>query len=54
MHGRNAHTWEKKGLQAACDRFNYDYRDDELKEIAERIKTLSQKVTVVQAVMNNN
>jgi len=54
LHGRNAETWEKKGLKASSDRFNYDYRDDELKEIAEQIKTLSARVPVVQAILNNN
>jgi uncharacterized protein YecE (DUF72 family) len=54
MHGRNADTWEKKGLKASSDRFNYDYRDDELKEIAGKIKNLSRQVRVVQAVLNNN
>jgi uncharacterized protein YecE (DUF72 family) len=54
MHGRNAQTWEKKGLKASSDRFNYDYRDDELKEIAAQIKTISRKVPVVQAILNNN
>jgi len=54
LHGRNAGTWEKKGLKAASDRFNYDYRDEELSEIAENIKTLSRQVPVVQAILNNN
>jgi len=54
LHGRNAETWEKKGLQASSDRFNYDYRDDELKEIAGKIKTLSRHVPLVQAILNNN
>jgi uncharacterized protein YecE (DUF72 family) len=31
MHGRNAETWERKGLAASSDRFNYDYSDPELK-----------------------
>ena len=54
LHGRNADTWEKKGLTTSSDRFNYDYRDDELNEIAEHIKALSQRVLVVQAIVNNN
>jgi len=54
MHGRNAETWEKKGLKASSDRFNYDYRDVELKEIAGKIKNLSRQVPVVQAILNNN
>jgi len=54
MHGRNAETWEKKGLKASSDRFNYDYGDAELKEIAGKIKNLSRRVPVVQAILNNN
>ena len=54
MHGRNTATWEKKGLGASSDRFNYDYPDEELKEIAERITVLSRGVPVVHAVLNNN
>jgi uncharacterized protein YecE (DUF72 family) len=54
MHGRNTATWEKKGLGASSDRFNYDYPDEELQEIAERISVLSRAVPVVHAVLNNN
>jgi uncharacterized protein YecE (DUF72 family) len=54
MHGRNTTTWEKKGLAASSDRFNYDYPDGELKEIAEHIKALSRAVPVVHAILNNN
>ena len=54
MHGRNTDTWEKKRLAASSDRFNYDYPDEELKEIAERIIVLSRAVPVVHAVLNNN
>jgi hypothetical protein len=27
MHGRNHETWNRKGLKAASDRFNYDYSE---------------------------
>jgi uncharacterized protein YecE (DUF72 family) len=54
MHGRNAETWEKKGLKASSDRFNYDYSDGELQELAGRIKALSRNVRTVHAIMNNN
>jgi uncharacterized protein YecE (DUF72 family) len=54
MHGRNTTTWETKGLAASSDRFNYDYPDGELKEIAEHIKALSRAVPVVHAILNNN
>ncbi len=54
MHGRNHETWNRKGLNAASDRFNYDYSEDELGKIAARVVELSQEVSVVHAVMNNN
>ena len=54
MHGRNAETWEKKGLKASSDRFNYDYGDEELRELAGNIKTLAGQVPSVHAIMNNN
>jgi uncharacterized protein YecE (DUF72 family) len=54
MHGRNHATWNKKGLKAASDRFNYDYTDKELGEIATQVTELSKAVPVVHAVMNNN
>src|SRR3954470_12633287 len=53
MHGRNAETWEKKGLAASSDRFNYDHPDEELQDIAEHIKVLSRAVPIVHAVLNN-
>jgi uncharacterized protein YecE (DUF72 family) len=54
MHGRNAETWEKKGLKASSDRFNYDYSDEELQELGEKIEALSRQVKIVHAIMNNN
>ena len=54
MHGRNHETWNLKGLKAASDRFNYDYSEEELGDIAARVVELSQAVPVVHAVMNNN
>ena len=54
MHGRNAETWEKKGLKASSDRFNYDYSDEELQELGEKIEALSRQVKTVHAIMNNN
>ena len=54
MHGRNTATWEKKGLAASSDRFNYDYPDEELREIAAHIGTLSRAVPTVHAILNNN
>ncbi len=54
LHGRNAQTWNQKGLTASSDRFNYDYSDEELGGLAVEIKQLSRKAKWVQAVLNNN
>lgn len=54
LHGRNAATWDAKGLGAASDRFNYDYPDDELTEIAEQALRLAEDAFVVQLLVNVN
>ncbi|AXK72029.1 DUF72 domain-containing protein [Lysobacter sp. TY2-98] len=54
MHGRNHETWDKKGLKAASDRFDYDYSDAELREVAKPIVKLSRDVKDVHVVFNNN
>ena len=54
MHGRNHETWNRKGLKAASDRFNYDYSEQELSEIAGHVVQLAREVPVVHAMMNNN
>jgi len=54
MHGRNSETWNQKGLTASSDRFNYDYSENELAELATNIRQLATKVRTVQTVFNNN
>ncbi|NLP59613.1 DUF72 domain-containing protein [Paraburkholderia sacchari] len=54
LHGRNAETWNVKGATAASDRFNYDYPDDELGELATRIIEIARLVAIVHVVFNNN
>ncbi|HJV60577.1 MAG TPA: DUF72 domain-containing protein [Albitalea sp.] len=53
LHGRNAATWNIKSA-AASDRFNYDYRDDELEELAQRVLRLAQEASRVHVIFNNN
>ncbi|MEO8630008.1 MAG: DUF72 domain-containing protein, partial [Betaproteobacteria bacterium] len=53
LHDRNDRTWDKQGLAVSSDRFNYDYSDKELWEIAENIKDIAQAAPVVHAVLNN-
>ncbi|HEY7136250.1 MAG TPA: DUF72 domain-containing protein [Acidimicrobiia bacterium] len=52
FHGRNAETWEKKGVTAA-ERFAYDYPDDELRGWTSRLATLRDQAASVHALMNN-
>jgi uncharacterized protein YecE (DUF72 family) len=52
LHGRNAQTWNVQGTTSASERFNYDYSDNELGELASRIRRLDAAMTHV--VFNNN
>jgi len=54
LHGRNAQTWAAKGLAASSERFNYEYRDDELAELAQRIDALAEQALQVHALLNVN
>jgi uncharacterized protein YecE (DUF72 family) len=54
LHGRNHETWNIQGATAASERFNYDYRDEELAELAEQINRLAVLAARVDALMNNN
>ena len=54
LHGRNAGTWDIKGASAASDRFNYDYSDEELGELAGGIRRLAETIPTTHVVFNNN
>jgi uncharacterized protein YecE (DUF72 family) len=54
LHGRNAHLWNVKGASRASDRFDYDYSDQELEELAASVMELSRKVEVFHVIFNNN
>lgn len=54
LHGRNHDTWEKRGLAAASDRFNYLYRESELAELAEPIQGLASRTAAVHVLLNTN
>ncbi|MDB5923520.1 MAG: hypothetical protein JWN13_2456 [Betaproteobacteria bacterium] len=43
LHGRNHSTWERKGLKAASERFDYWYDRNELKKLVPEIKGLEAK-----------
>ena len=52
--GRNRETWQKRGLAAASERFDYLYSEDELAELAAPIKTLSEKAGSIHVLLNTN
>ena len=54
LHGRNSATWNVKGATAASDRFNYDYADDELRQLVPDIVSLERRAELVQVIFNNN
>jgi len=52
LHGRNARAYITGKTVAA--RFNYDYREDEIREVAERSRQLAHEADEVHVVFNNN
>lgn len=54
LHGRNHQTWNIKDAAAASSRFNYDYNDDELGELASSIRDIERNVERTHVVFNNN
>ena len=52
LHGRDAHAYTTGKTVAA--RFNYDYSDAEIDEVAERSGKLAQRAKEVHVVFNNN
>jgi len=52
FHGRNAATWEAKGITVA-ERFNYLYSPEELQEWVPRIGRLAQEAEEVHVLFNN-
>lgn len=54
LHGRNAETWNAKGLGASSERFNYEYSDPELLGLAQRIDALAHLAFMVVVLVNVN
>jgi len=52
LHGRNARAYTTGKTVAA--RFNYDYSDEEIGEVAERARGLAEQAKEVHVVFNNN
>ena len=54
LHGRNHGTWNRKGLRASSQRFDYDYDDAELAEIAGNVAGLAPQAKATHVLFNNN
>lgn len=54
MHGRNRETWNKEGLARSSQRFNYEYAEGELQEVAGDVVALSRKAQRVHVLFNTN
>jgi len=52
FHGRNAETWEKKGIMAE-EHFNYLYSDDELREWLPKIRRMAEQAEKVHVIFKN-
>jgi uncharacterized protein YecE (DUF72 family) len=52
LHGRDAHAYTTGKTVAA--RFNYDYSDEEISEVADRARQLGGETKEVHVVFNNN
>jgi uncharacterized protein YecE (DUF72 family) len=52
LHGRNADAYLRG--KTVADRFNYDYSDEEIGEVADRAQNLARHAGEVHVVFNNN
>jgi uncharacterized protein YecE (DUF72 family) len=52
LHGRNADTWNVAG-SLASGRFNYDYTEEELRELSTPINALAEHVETTHVIFNN-
>jgi uncharacterized protein YecE (DUF72 family) len=54
FHGRNAATWNQRGLPSSQARFRYAYRPDELAARVPDLLELANAASDVHVLMNNN
>jgi uncharacterized protein YecE (DUF72 family) len=54
LHGRNHGTWNRKGLKASSQRFDYDHNEEELTEIGGQVQKIARKVETTHVLFNNN
>jgi uncharacterized protein YecE (DUF72 family) len=52
LHGRDARAYTTG--KTVASRFNYDYSDDEIEEVAERAHALAREAKEVHVIFNNN
>jgi uncharacterized protein YecE (DUF72 family) len=52
LHGRNARAYISG--RTVAERFNYDYSDQEIDEVAERVRGLTEETDDVHVAFNNN
>jgi uncharacterized protein YecE (DUF72 family) len=53
LHGRNVDTYNQRGASSAAERFDYDYSDQELREIMVEVLRLAYKVRNTHLIFNN-
>ncbi|RFU44930.1 DUF72 domain-containing protein [Paraburkholderia sp. DHOC27] len=53
LHGRNTRSWNPGAGATAADRFNYDYNDAELEELAASIRTIASRAARTHVIFNN-
>lgn len=53
LHGRNAATWNATGATSASVRFDYDYSNEELAELAGSISDIASRVARTHVIFNN-
>jgi uncharacterized protein YecE (DUF72 family) len=53
LHGRNVDTYNIKGAASAAERFDYDYPDQELREIMAEVIRLAYKAKHTHIIFNN-
>ena len=52
FHGRNQENWEGKDIPAT-EKFNYLYREDELKEWVPRIRSMAEGTKELHVIFKN-
>ena len=53
LHGRNTASWNPGAGASAADRFNYDYNEAELGELAVFIRAISTRAAKTHVIFNN-